>query len=135
MPQVHVLDLAAERSQVQVLVVAAEQVDSAEIAGVGVRDDVAVAVEDAHAASFAGPCEVRHVGVGQFLSLLRDEYHGNDQPIRCRNGSILPIGARDTAANLAYPGITLVTLALVLSFWLLIFGVMQITLALRLRSS
>jgi uncharacterized membrane protein HdeD (DUF308 family) len=36
---------------------------------------------------------------------------------------------------LAYPGITLVTLALVLSFWLLIFGVMQITLALRLRSA
>jgi uncharacterized membrane protein HdeD (DUF308 family) len=36
---------------------------------------------------------------------------------------------------LAYPGITLVTLALVLSFWLLIFGVMQIALALRLRSA
>lgn len=36
---------------------------------------------------------------------------------------------------LAYPGITLVTLALVLSFWLLIFGVMQIALAFRLRSS
>jgi uncharacterized membrane protein HdeD (DUF308 family) len=36
---------------------------------------------------------------------------------------------------LAYPGITLVTLALVLSFWLLVFGVMQIALALRLRSA
>jgi uncharacterized membrane protein HdeD (DUF308 family) len=36
---------------------------------------------------------------------------------------------------LSYPGITLVTLALVLSIWLLLFGVMQITLALRLRRS
>jgi uncharacterized membrane protein HdeD (DUF308 family) len=35
---------------------------------------------------------------------------------------------------LAYPGISLVTLAIVLSIWLLVFGVMEITLAFRLRS-
>src|SRR5258708_5203543 len=35
---------------------------------------------------------------------------------------------------LAYPGISLVTLAIVLSIWLLFFGIMQITVALRLRS-
>jgi uncharacterized membrane protein HdeD (DUF308 family) len=35
---------------------------------------------------------------------------------------------------LAYPGISLLTLAIVLSVWLLLFGVMQITLALRIRA-
>jgi len=35
---------------------------------------------------------------------------------------------------LAYPGISLLVLAVVLSIWLLFYGVMQITLALRLRS-
>ena len=35
---------------------------------------------------------------------------------------------------LAYPGISLLTLAIVLSVWLLFFGVMQITLAFRIRS-
>ncbi|HEY4466006.1 MAG TPA: HdeD family acid-resistance protein [Streptosporangiaceae bacterium] len=35
---------------------------------------------------------------------------------------------------LAYPGISLLTLAIVLSVWLLFFGIMQITLAFRLRS-
>ena len=35
---------------------------------------------------------------------------------------------------LAYPGISLLTLAVVLSVWLLFFGIMQITLAFRLRS-
>src|SRR5258707_1328612 len=35
---------------------------------------------------------------------------------------------------LAYPGISLVTLAVVLSIWLLFFGIMQITVAFRLRS-
>jgi uncharacterized membrane protein HdeD (DUF308 family) len=35
---------------------------------------------------------------------------------------------------LAYPGISLVTLAVVLSIWLLFFGVMEITMALRIRS-
>ncbi len=35
---------------------------------------------------------------------------------------------------LAYPGISLVVLAVVLSIWLLVFGVMQITMAFRIRS-
>jgi uncharacterized membrane protein HdeD (DUF308 family) len=35
---------------------------------------------------------------------------------------------------LVYPGISLVTLAVVLGFWLLAFGVMEIVLAFRLRS-
>jgi uncharacterized membrane protein HdeD (DUF308 family) len=35
---------------------------------------------------------------------------------------------------LAYPGLSLVTLALLLSIWLLVLGVMEIGLALRLRS-
>jgi uncharacterized membrane protein HdeD (DUF308 family) len=35
---------------------------------------------------------------------------------------------------LAYPGISLLTLAIVLSVWLLIFGVMQIMLAVRIRT-
>jgi len=35
---------------------------------------------------------------------------------------------------LAYPGLTLVTLAVILGIWLLIFGVMEIALAWRLRS-
>jgi uncharacterized membrane protein HdeD (DUF308 family) len=35
---------------------------------------------------------------------------------------------------LAYPGISLLVLALVLSIWLLVFGAMQITLAFRIRS-
>jgi uncharacterized membrane protein HdeD (DUF308 family) len=35
---------------------------------------------------------------------------------------------------LAYPGISLLVLAVVLSIWLLVFGVMQITLAFRIRS-
>jgi len=35
---------------------------------------------------------------------------------------------------LAYPGISLLVLAVVLSVWLLVFGVMQITLAFRIRS-
>jgi uncharacterized membrane protein HdeD (DUF308 family) len=35
---------------------------------------------------------------------------------------------------LAYPGISLVTLAVVLGIWLLFFGVMEITMALRIRS-
>jgi uncharacterized membrane protein HdeD (DUF308 family) len=35
---------------------------------------------------------------------------------------------------LAYPGISLLTLAVVLSVWLLVLGVMEITLALRIRS-
>jgi hypothetical protein len=54
MPQLHVLVLSAERSQVQVLVGAAQQVDDGEIGGVGVQDGVAVAEEDAHAALLAG---------------------------------------------------------------------------------
>ena len=36
---------------------------------------------------------------------------------------------------LAYPGISLVTLALVLGFWLIIYGVMEIAMAFRVRSS
>ncbi len=36
---------------------------------------------------------------------------------------------------LAYPGITLVTLALVLGVWLIIYGVMEIGLAFRVRSA
>ena len=35
---------------------------------------------------------------------------------------------------LAYPGISLVTLAIVLSIWLLIYGVMEIAIAFRIRS-
>jgi uncharacterized membrane protein HdeD (DUF308 family) len=35
---------------------------------------------------------------------------------------------------LAYPGISLATLAIVLGFWLLVFGVMEIVMAFRLRS-
>jgi uncharacterized membrane protein HdeD (DUF308 family) len=35
---------------------------------------------------------------------------------------------------LVYPGISLVTLAVVLGFWLLVFGIMEIVLAFRLRS-
>src|SRR6266702_2179764 len=35
---------------------------------------------------------------------------------------------------LAYPGLTLVTLAVILGIWLLIFGVMEIALSWRLRS-
>jgi uncharacterized membrane protein HdeD (DUF308 family) len=35
---------------------------------------------------------------------------------------------------LAYPGISLLVLAVVLSIWLLVFGAMQITLAFRIRS-
>jgi uncharacterized membrane protein HdeD (DUF308 family) len=35
---------------------------------------------------------------------------------------------------LAYPGISLLTLAIVLSVWLVVFGLMQITLAVRIRS-
>jgi uncharacterized membrane protein HdeD (DUF308 family) len=35
---------------------------------------------------------------------------------------------------LVYPGISLVVLAVVVSVWLLIFGVMQIMLAFRIRS-
>ena len=34
----------------------------------------------------------------------------------------------------AYPGLTLVTLAVILGIWLLIFGVMEIALSWRLRS-
>ena len=56
MHQLHVLVLPAERSQVQVLVAAAEQVDDREIAGVRVQDGVAVAVEEADAALLAGTC-------------------------------------------------------------------------------
>jgi uncharacterized membrane protein HdeD (DUF308 family) len=36
---------------------------------------------------------------------------------------------------LAYPGISLVTLAVVLGFWLLVLGVMEVVLAFRLRSA
>ena len=36
---------------------------------------------------------------------------------------------------LAYPGLSLLTLALLLSVWLLVLGLMEITLALRLRSA
>jgi uncharacterized membrane protein HdeD (DUF308 family) len=36
---------------------------------------------------------------------------------------------------LAYPGISLVTLALVLGVWLIIYGVMEIALAFRVRSA
>ena len=36
---------------------------------------------------------------------------------------------------LVYPGISLTTLAIVLGFWLLVFGVMEIVLAFRLRSA
>jgi len=36
---------------------------------------------------------------------------------------------------LAYPGISLVTLALVLGFWLIIYGVMEIAMAFRIRSA
>jgi uncharacterized membrane protein HdeD (DUF308 family) len=35
---------------------------------------------------------------------------------------------------LVYPAISLATLAIVLGFWLLVFGVMEIVLAFRLRS-
>jgi uncharacterized membrane protein HdeD (DUF308 family) len=35
---------------------------------------------------------------------------------------------------LVYPGISLATLAVVLGFWLLVYGIMEITLAFRLRS-
>ena len=35
---------------------------------------------------------------------------------------------------LAYPGLTLVTLAVILGIWLLVFGVMEIVLSWRLRS-
>jgi uncharacterized membrane protein HdeD (DUF308 family) len=35
---------------------------------------------------------------------------------------------------LAYPGISLMTLAVVLGVWLLVFGVMEVGLAFRLRS-
>jgi uncharacterized membrane protein HdeD (DUF308 family) len=35
---------------------------------------------------------------------------------------------------LAYPGISLLTLAVILSVWLLFFGIMEITLAFRVRS-
>ena len=35
---------------------------------------------------------------------------------------------------LAYPGISLLVLAVVLSLWLLFYGIMEITLAFRLRS-
>jgi len=35
---------------------------------------------------------------------------------------------------LVYPGISLVVLAVVVSVWLLIFGIMQISLAFRIRS-
>jgi uncharacterized membrane protein HdeD (DUF308 family) len=34
---------------------------------------------------------------------------------------------------LAYPGLSLLTLAVILSIWLLVFGLMEITLAVRLR--
>jgi uncharacterized membrane protein HdeD (DUF308 family) len=36
---------------------------------------------------------------------------------------------------LVYPGISLLTLALVLGFWLLVYGIMEIVLAFRLRSA
>ena len=36
---------------------------------------------------------------------------------------------------LAYPGISLATLAVVLGFWLLVLGVMEVVLAFRLRSA
>jgi uncharacterized membrane protein HdeD (DUF308 family) len=36
---------------------------------------------------------------------------------------------------LAYPGLSLVTLAILLSVWLLVLGLMEISLALRLRSA
>jgi uncharacterized membrane protein HdeD (DUF308 family) len=39
------------------------------------------------------------------------------------------------AVVLAYPGISLVTLAVVLGVWLLVFGAMEVTLAFRLRSA
>ena len=35
---------------------------------------------------------------------------------------------------LVYPGISLATLAVVLGFWLLVYGIMEIVLAFRLRS-
>jgi uncharacterized membrane protein HdeD (DUF308 family) len=35
---------------------------------------------------------------------------------------------------LVYPGISLATLAVVLGFWLVVFGIMEIVLAFRLRS-
>jgi uncharacterized membrane protein HdeD (DUF308 family) len=35
---------------------------------------------------------------------------------------------------LVYPGISLATLAIVLGFWLLVYGIMEIVLAFRLRS-
>jgi uncharacterized membrane protein HdeD (DUF308 family) len=35
---------------------------------------------------------------------------------------------------LSYPGISLLVLAVVLSVWLLVFGVMEVTLAFRIRS-
>ena len=47
------------------------------------QDGVAVAEEDADRAGFARPAEVGLADLDQLL----------------RNGSILPIGARDTAAN------------------------------------
>lgn len=74
---------AAERGQVEVVIRALEQAGPGAVGGIGMQDGVAVAEEDADRAGFARPAEVGLADLDQLL----------------RNGSILPIGARDTAAN------------------------------------
>ena len=44
------------------------------------------------------------------------------------------LASRPVWSTPAYPGISLLVLAVVLSVWLLFYGVMEITLAFRLRS-
>ena len=54
--------------------------------------------------------------------------------MRTASSQALTEFAHPTGGVLVYPGISLITLAVVLGVWLLVFGVMEIVLAFRLRS-
>ncbi len=60
---------------------------------------------------------------------------GRDNPHRGWTGFMGVLSILAGIVVLAYPGITLVTLALVLGVWLIIYGVMEIGLAFRVRSA
>jgi uncharacterized membrane protein HdeD (DUF308 family) len=58
-----------------------------------------------------------------------------DSPHRGWSGFVGVLSILAGIVVLAYPGISLVTLALVLGIWLIIYGVMEIAMAFRVRSS
>lgn len=70
-------------------------------------------------------------GFGEIFNALANR----DSPHRGWTGSMGVLSILAGIVVLAYPGISLVTLAVVLGVWLIIYGVMEIGLALRVRSA